>query len=101
MSLIIFFFVLQLFACSRLSLANEGREHCLITPRPIMNMGAVLDLESIMGKQQKIAMEIAVQEFNNLSCSKMHLIVQNSRGNSARAIASGNVLFTNFLFHEC
>ncbi|XP_027351208.1 glutamate receptor 2.8-like [Abrus precatorius] len=92
MSLTIFFFVLQLFARSRVLLATEGRDHCLITPKPIMNIGAVLDLYSLMGKQQKIAMEIAIEEFNLLSCSKLDLNVQNSLGNSARAIASATDL---------
>ncbi|RDY00947.1 Glutamate receptor 2.5, partial [Mucuna pruriens] len=88
MSLTILFFVLQLFAWSRVLVANEKIDKCLSTPRSIMNIGAVLDLDSLMGKQQKIAMEIAVQEFNSLSCSKLDLNIQNSHGNSARAIAS-------------
>ncbi|RZB59826.1 glutamate receptor 2.5-like [Glycine soja] len=91
MSLTILFFVLQLFAwSSRVLLASEKINNCIsTTSRPIMmKIGAVLDLDSLVGKQQKIAMEIAVQEFNSLSCSKLDLNIQNSRGISARAIAS-------------
>jgi len=94
----IFFFVLHLFAWPRLLLANQTIHHCLTTP--IKNIGVVLDLDSLMGKQQKVAMEIAVQEFNSLSCSKLDLNIQNSKGISARTIASGNVPSNNLLFHE-
>jgi len=99
MSLTILFFVLQLFAwSSRVLLASEKINNCIsTTSRPIMmKIGAVLDLDSLVGKQQKIAMEIAVQEFNSLSCSKLDLNIQNSRGISARAIASGNFSSPNF-----
>ena len=58
-----------------------------------MSIGAVLDLGSLMGKQQKIAMEVAVQDFNRLSCSKLDLKMKNSRGNSAQAVAGGNFHF--------
>jgi hypothetical protein len=56
-----------------------------------MSIGVVLDLDSLMGKQHKIAMEIAVQEFNNqLSSSKLDLQIKDSHGNSAQVISSGN-----------
>jgi len=62
-----------------------------------MSIGAVLDLVSLMGKQQKMAMEIAVEEFNNQSTSsKLDLQIKDSHGNSAQVIASGN-LSSNFL----
>lgn len=73
--------------------------HCLV-PKSCTNMsiGAVLDLASLMGKQQKIAMEIAVEEFNinQVSSSKMDLQIKDSHGNSAQVIASGNIP-SNFL----
>ena len=61
-----------------------------------MSVGAVLDLGSQMCKQQKIAMEIALQEFNHLSCSKLDLKIKNSQGNSTQAVAGGNVHFQPF-----
>lgn len=88
MSLIICFFVLQLLTWSRVLLAHESRNNC---SRSIMSIGAVLDLSSQMGKHQKIAMQIALQEFNRLSCSKLDLKIENSHGNSAHAVASGKV----------
>ncbi|CAJ2669611.1 unnamed protein product [Trifolium pratense] len=78
------FIVMHLLACSRVQ-----RGHCLVPQRSIISIGAVLDLVSLMGKHQKIAMEIAVEEFNNhLSSSKLDLQVKDSHGNSAQVIAS-------------
>ncbi|KAK7338375.1 hypothetical protein VNO77_18982 [Canavalia gladiata] len=86
---IICIFVLQLLEWSNVS-AAERRGHCLMTPRSTMSIGAVLDLDSLMGKQQKIAMEIAVHEFNRLSCSKLLLKIKDSHGNSTEAVAGEN-----------
>jgi hypothetical protein len=62
-----------------------------VPQRSIISIGAVLDLDSLMGKHQKIAMEIAVEEFNNhLSSSKLDLQIKDSHGSSAQVIASGN-----------
>ncbi|XP_027186149.2 glutamate receptor 2.9-like isoform X3 [Cicer arietinum] len=84
LQLIVCFYVLHLLAWSRVQ-----RCHCLVPQRSIMSIGGVLDLVSLMGKQQKIAMEIAVQEINNqLSFSKMDLKIKDSHGNSAQVIAS-------------
>jgi len=94
MSLITCFFVLQWLTWSRVLLAH-GRSHC---SRSIMSIGAVLDLSSQIGKHQKIAMEIAVQDFNRFSCSKLLLKIKNSNGSSAQAVASGNI---NFHFQLC
>ncbi|XLS62494.1 hypothetical protein HN51_016722 [Arachis hypogaea] len=55
---------------------SSKRGHCLTTPRPRAtnkSIGAVLDLDSLMGKQQKIAMEIAIRDFNRFSRTKLHL----------------------------
>ncbi|XP_047156258.1 glutamate receptor 2.5-like [Vigna umbellata] len=82
----IFFFVLHLFAWPGFLLANETTHQCLSTR--IKNIGVVLDLDSLMGKQQKVAMEIAVQEFNSFGCSKLELNIQNSKGISATAIST-------------
>ncbi|KAG4379853.1 hypothetical protein GLYMA_16G061900v4 [Glycine max] len=98
MSLIIIcFFVWQLMLTwSRVLLAHE-RSHC-----SKMSIGAVLDLSSQMGKHQKIAMQIALQEFNRSSCSKLDLKIKNSQGNSAQTVASGNVNgnFSSNTFHS-
>lgn len=88
MSLIICFFLMQLLPWSTVLLAQESSSQC---SRSNMSIGAVLDLSSQMGKHQKIAMEIAVQDFNRLSCSKLDLKIRNSHGDSAQPVASGNV----------
>jgi hypothetical protein len=80
------FIVMHLLACSMVQ-----RGHCLVPQRSTISIGAVLDLVSLMGKHQKIAMEIAVEEFNNhLSSSKLDLQIKDSHGNSAQVISSGN-----------
>nr|KYP40597.1 hypothetical protein KK1_038081 [Cajanus cajan] len=50
-----------------------------------------------MGKHQKIAMEIAAQEFNRLSCSKLDLEIKNSHGNSLQTVSSGKFI-SNILY---
>ncbi|XP_045797145.1 glutamate receptor 3.2-like [Trifolium pratense] len=83
LKIVCFNIVLHLLAWSRMQ-----RSHCLVPQRSIMSIGVVLDLDSLMGKQQKIAMEIAVQEFNNqLSSPKLDLQIKDSHGNSAQVIA--------------
>ncbi|XLS98778.1 hypothetical protein HN51_041513 [Arachis hypogaea] len=55
---------------------SSKRGHCLTTPRPRTtnkSIGAVLDLDSLMGKQQKIAMKIAIRDFNRFSRTKLQL----------------------------
>jgi len=62
-----------------------------VPQRSVMSIGVVLDLVSLMGKHQKIAMEIAGKEFNNqLNSSKLNLQIIDSHGNSAQVISSGN-----------
>jgi hypothetical protein len=46
-----------------------------VPQRSVMSIGVVLNLVSLMGKHQKIAMEIAVKD---------------SHGNSAQVISTGN-----------
>ncbi|XP_039690815.1 glutamate receptor 2.5 isoform X3 [Medicago truncatula] len=85
LSILCFNIVLLLLAWSRVK-----RSHCLVPKqKSVMSIGVVLDLVSLMGKHQKIAMEIAVKEFNNqLSSSKLDLQIKDSHGNSAQVISS-------------
>lgn len=66
-------------------------------------IGAVIDQTSRIGKEQKIAMEMAVHDFNQWThCSSlMDLHFKDSQGNSARAVSSGNdcTKFSWILFH--
>lgn len=90
--IICFNIVLYLLAWSRVQTS-----HSLMLQRTtIRSIGAVLDLASLMGKQQKIAMDIAVEEFNinQFSSSNIDLQIKDSHGNFAQVIASGNFLPT-------
>lgn len=59
-------------------------------------IGVVTDQSSRMGRQQKIAIEMALQTFHfSASFPKLELFNNDSNGNSARAITSGN---SNFFF---
>ncbi|KEH17398.1 transmembrane protein, putative [Medicago truncatula] len=80
-NILCFNIILQLLACSRVQ-----RSYSLEPQRTNnISIGAVLDLVSLMGKHQKIAMEIAVEEFNNQSSSsKLNLQIKDSHGNSAQ-----------------
>ncbi|XP_058765330.1 glutamate receptor 2.9-like isoform X2 [Vicia villosa] len=84
--IICFNIVLYLLAWSRVQTS-----HSLVLQRTtIMSIGAVLDLTSLMGKQQKIAMDIAVEEFNidQFSSFNIDLQIKDSHRNSAQVIAS-------------
>jgi len=86
LNILCFNIVMLLLAWSRVK-----RSHCLVPQRSDMSIGVVLDLVSLMGKHQKIAIEIAVKEFNNqLSSCKLDLQIKDSHGNSAQVISSGN-----------
>ena len=76
---------------------KERRVNCKYSAARI---GGVVDCTTRMGKEQKIAMEMAIQDYyfinNNFdsstttSCSKLDLHLKDSQGNPARAAAAGN-----------
>ncbi|MED6219067.1 hypothetical protein PIB30_032432 [Stylosanthes scabra] len=89
-----FFLALKLLLLTMVAWSSMG--HCSTTPRP-KSIGAVLDLDSLMGKQQKVAIKIAIRDFNRFSrTNKLHLKMKNSRGNSAQTVASGLGSFSQF-----
>ena len=65
-----------------------------------VDIGAVTDQSSRMGRQQKIAIEMAFQtfHFSTNTFPKLELSHRNSNGNSARAIISGNSNSSSHLF---
>lgn len=86
--------------------ANDyEREGCSCMECPsnnskIVNIGAVIDFKSRVGKEQKTAMEIAVQDVNRQSCYyKLVLNFNDSHSNPSRArkVAAGKVLLNHFL----
>ncbi|KAF7817496.1 glutamate receptor 2.7-like [Senna tora] len=67
---------------------ERGSINCLGSPPNIVKIGAVIDFTSRLGKEQKIAMEIAVQDVNRLTSSKLVLKFHNSGGNPATAVST-------------
>ena len=69
---------------------TNDRQDCLVASR----IGGVIEYSSRVGKEQKIAIEMAVQHHifinNSPTCTALDLHLQDSRGNPARATASGN-----------
>lgn len=58
----IFFPLLIIYFLSNLSYAVEAQDEKSVT-----NIGAIIDVNSRIGKQQKAAMEVAAENFNNQS----------------------------------
>ncbi|KAF5208261.1 Glutamate receptor [Thalictrum thalictroides] len=74
-------FIISLFHGNRI-LAQNGTT----------NIGAIIDINSRIGKEEKISMEIAVQIYNN-TLNKKHKIVlhvSDSGGNPFQAASAGN-----------
>lgn len=94
------FLLLSLFLCCSFSPAaaaadsisfENSDEKKNVGCEVVFAIGAVIDQTSRIGKEQKIAMEMAVHDFNQWTqCSHMDLQFKDSQGNSARAISSGN-----------
>ncbi|KAM1177301.1 hypothetical protein COP2_017197 [Malus domestica] len=81
-----FFLVLLSFVSS--AKANGREEKCQVTQQITARIGCVIDLSSRVGKEQKIAMEMAVQDLFKSTCAKVDLHLKDSQGNSARATAA-------------
>lgn len=58
-------------------------------------IGGVLDLSSRVGKEQKIAMELAVQDFYSLTCYNLPIHLKDLCGNSGHTASHGNVTSLN------
>ena len=59
-----------------------------------IDVGAILDVNSQVGKQQKAAMEIAAQSFNNYSSSlNISLHFRDSLRNPLQAASAGEYLY--------
>ncbi|KAI3465350.1 hypothetical protein Pfo_022013 [Paulownia fortunei] len=81
------FFFLFLLCCLLLlveSKTSSISEACPKHQQPAtLSIGVVIDLRSRVGKEQKVAMEMAVQDFHH--CLNLFLHIKDSNGNSARA----------------
>ncbi|KAL5720663.1 hypothetical protein ACHQM5_013308 [Ranunculus cassubicifolius] len=60
----------------------------------IMNIGAIINVNSHIGREEKVSMEVAVQMFNNKASirNKLVLHLSDSGGNPLQAIAAANEL---------
>ncbi|GFS33236.1 glutamate receptor 2.6 [Actinidia rufa] len=67
--------------------AKEKWDDCQMNEhdQTIGSIGGVIDKSSRMGKEIKIAMEMAVHDFRRSTCSKLVLHLRDSNGNSAHA----------------
>ena len=77
-------FVFLLITTFKAQAANEEK---------ITNIGAIIDVNSRIGKEQKVAMEIAARNFNNSSKKqKLSLHFQDSRRETLIAASTGYYL---------
>ncbi|KAL2504233.1 Glutamate receptor 2.7 [Abeliophyllum distichum] len=69
---------------------NKKRSNCPVDqPHTIRRIGSVIDQSSRIGKEQKIAIQMAVNDFNQLStCSKLDLHIKDLHGKSDRAAST-------------
>ena len=84
-------FLLSVFITFLLILSN-GVEAAASTNR-VTNIGAIIDGNSRTGKEEKTAMEIAVQNFNSISRNhKLSLHFKNPQADPLQAAYAGNNL---------
>ena len=91
MSLVILSFCMLwlLVAVSKTNADEAAGDHCPLARHIMGNIGGVIDYRSRVGKEQKVAMEMAVEDFARSSCSKQLVLqLEDSRGDSARAASS-------------
>lgn len=71
----------------------------ILNSKIVVNIGAIIDLSSRVGKEQKTAMEVAMEDVNRQSCYKLALnFNNNTHGNpSPTILAAGNVQFLHFI----
>ncbi|XP_027090927.1 glutamate receptor 2.7-like [Coffea arabica] len=90
--IIIFFlgFFATLILESKATADEKSIQYCPVNQRAVMgSVGGIFDQSSRVGKEQAIAVEMAVHDFNRWShCSNLALHSQDSKGNSARAVSA-------------
>ena len=75
---------------------NDGSENHKSCSSVLARIGCVIDYTSRVGKEQRIAIEMAVQDHvfidssSSSFCAKLDLIIKDSQGNPARATTRGN-----------
>ncbi|KAF8406315.1 hypothetical protein HHK36_008401 [Tetracentron sinense] len=87
------FLVFLLLSRTKSTATTDGATEPPTTQQVIIGtIGAIVDYSSRMGKEQKTAMEMAVQDFYDSTGYKMVLHLRDSYGHSARAASAGKVL---------
>ena len=78
---------------------NSKVDKCPNTKVPIVKIGVVIDHTSRVGKEQRIAMQMAAQQISHSTCLKLELLLKDSKGSPAKATASGNsISISNFSY---
>ncbi|XP_062023537.1 glutamate receptor 2.7-like isoform X1 [Rosa rugosa] len=71
------------------ALANGRGDRCQKTQQHrVARIGAVVDFTSRVGKEQRIAMDLAIQDLLHSSCLTVNLDLRDSQGNSAKSTAA-------------
>ena len=94
MSRALSFYMVLLFTLeSKAIMALEGGDNNNFPMRQTFaSIGAVFYYNSRLGKEQKVSMDIAIQDLHSLNCStKLVLQLKDSQGNSARATSAGKL----------
>ncbi|KAK6256583.1 hypothetical protein QUC31_000042 [Theobroma cacao] len=83
------FFLLLLLTTGIPAEAKEKEDICVTKRGITRGIGGVVDYSSRVGKEQRIAMEMAIRDFHRLTCSKQLILrFKDSQGTSARAASS-------------
>lgn len=86
------FYLVLLLLVGSAKASGRGNK-CQITQQTIAGIGVVVDYSSRVGKEQKIAMKMAIQDLFHSTCARLDLHLKDSQGNSAGAIAGGKVIY--------
>jgi hypothetical protein len=92
--LLFFFLVLPLLLESKAKAIEAGDNCSLITHQITGKIGGVINYSSRLGKEQKVAMEMAVEDYFRSSCSKqLTLQLEDSGGDSSRVASASKALY--------
>ncbi|KAH8488047.1 hypothetical protein H0E87_023931 [Populus deltoides] len=94
--LLFFFLVLPLLLESKAKAIEAGDNCSLITHQITGKIGGVINYSSRLGKEQKVAMEMAVEDYFRSSCSKqLTLQLEDSGGDSSRVASATTELISS------
>lgn len=87
---IVIFLVILLLVPSSNAMAFEREDENVINSSKVIGcIGGITDCSARVGREEKIAMEIAIDDFYNLTGHKLALELRDLSGNSAQAILTG------------